>query len=208
MKSAGLLTFVVSALAAVSAWSAEIDELALLLAGTFDSRLTDASQPAQPRFVDRRIRLDLPTLGQHVFYQQINQNEKLDVYRQRILILEVSDASDQIEQRSYALKDAQRFIDANAVAFTTLGAGDLHEFMADGCEQIWTKTSDGFRGYVSPATCQIVSKRTGKLRSIESESRLTRTTLALVERGFDTETGEQLFGTPPGESLLLGRRRD
>ncbi len=30
-------------------------------------------------------------------------------------------------------------------------------------------------------------------------------TLACVERGFDTETGEQLFGTPPGESLLLGR---
>ena len=81
----------------------------------------------------------------------------------------------------------------------------LEVFMPDGCEQVWTRTAEGFRGYVDPTRCEITSSRTGKQRQIESENLLTQDSISLVERGYDPETGEQLFGSPQGESLLLGR---
>ncbi|MGI9233623.1 MAG: chromophore lyase CpcT/CpeT [Woeseiaceae bacterium] len=212
MKPVGILWVVAAAFAVCPAWCSDIDKLAEMLAGTFDSRLVVSNQSDRQsdnnRFVDHRIRLTLPALGPYVFYQQINQHADLEVYRQRVLVLQVSETTGQIEQRSFSLRDALRFVDADAEAFVSIGTADLNDFMAEGCEQVWTKMPDGYRGYVDPDTCTIVSKRTGKLRSIESESRLTKDALALAERGFDAETGEQLFGTSPGAFLKLGRRAD
>lgn len=216
MKPVGILCLIASAFTGSAAWCSDIDELAEMLAGSFDSRLVSPDQSAdqiddqsdEERFVDRRIRLTLPTLGPYVFYQQINQHEDLEVYRQRVLVLQVSETTGQIEQRAFSLRDAARFVDADAEAFEAIGTADLHDFMAEGCEQVWTKMPGGYRGYVDPNTCKIISKRTGKLRSIESESHLTRDALALAERGFDAQSGEQLFGTSPGAFLRLGRRPD
>lgn len=208
MKPIGILCLIASTFAACPAWCSDIDELAGMLAGTFDSRLASPDQSADERFIDRRIRLALPTFGDYVFYQQINQHEDLEVYRQRVLVLQVSSETGQIEQRAYSLRDAAKFVDADAEAFDAIDSADLNDFMAKGCAQVWTKMPDGYRGYVDPDTCRIISKRTGKLRSIESESRLTVDSLALAERGFDAETGEQLFGTLPGAFLRLGRRDD
>ncbi|MGI9239120.1 MAG: chromophore lyase CpcT/CpeT [Woeseiaceae bacterium] len=220
MRPAAILWLVAAAFVAPPAWCNDIDELAEMLTGTFDSRLASLDQIAdhsddhsddqsdEQRFVDRRIRLTLPALGPYVFYQQINQHEDLEVYRQRVLVLRISETTGRIEQRAFSLRDAPRFVDADAGAFETIGSADLDDFMADGCEQVWTKMSGGYRGYVDPDTCTIISKRTGKLRSIESESLLTKDALALAERGFDAETGEQLFGTLPGAFLRLGRRAE
>ena len=77
--------------------------------------------------------------------------------------------------------------------------------MPNGCKQTFKPTDDGFHGLVDPAKCVITSSRTGKLRGIGAESLLTETTLKLAERGFDADTGEQLFGTKPGDYIELQR---
>ena len=58
---------------------------------------------------------------------------------------------------------------------------------------------------VNPATCIITSSRTGKLRAIGAESIVGENGLQQAERGFDPETGEQLFGTAQGEYYMLKR---
>lgn len=203
---AGLI--VGAALAVSPAWSeSDIERLSTLLAGTFDTHVLDPDLPPEQRFVDKRLRLNAPQLGDYVFYQQINQHENLQLYRQRILILSVPSGSDQIQQQAFSLRDADWYVDADASVFAALRMDDLEDALAHGCAQVWTRTATGFRGYVDPQRCRIVSSRTGKTRLIESENRLTAATLSVVERGFDAETGEQLFGTPPGESVMLGRLR-
>ncbi len=182
----------------------ELEQLATLIEGTFDSHLANPEQPLEQRLVDRRIRLNNSELGDVVFYQQINHREDLSVYRQRILV--VSEVGGELLQHAYALLEAGKFVDAGVDAFTTLNERDLDAFMPDGCEQVWTRTADGFRGYVDPERCQIISSRSGLAREIEAENILTHDSASLVERGYDAETGEQLFGSPQGESFLLRRR--
>lgn len=182
---------------------ADIDRLAELIEGHFDTHSINPELPTEQRLVDKRIRLDLPNLGSHVFYQQINHRVGLEVYRQRLLVL--TDSSGYLEQRAYALREPEWYVDADARVFDTITFEDLDEFMPIGCEQIWTRTDDGFRGYVDPDRCQIISSRTGKARRIEAESHVSRDRLLLAERGYDAETREQVFGSSQGEYQTLGR---
>jgi len=205
MTSIRILLLIASTLAVFPAWAGDIEDLADLLAGTFDSELIEPDQPDEQRLVDRRIRLDLPNLGAHVFYQQINHREGLTVYRQRLLVL--TDASGRLEQRAYALREPEWYVDANASSFERMTTEDLEEILPHGCEQVWTRTDDGFRGYVDPDQCQVISSRTGKARRIEAESHLSRDRLLLAERGYDADSREQLFGSAPNEFRILGRRQ-
>ena len=177
--------------------ASQIEELAALQTGTFDSQGGD-------RLVDRRIRIDAPSLGDIVFYQQLNHRQELSVYRQRILVLYES-AGGELVQAAYSLTDPERFVDATADSFRGLSEDALTRTMPEGCLQVFTPTENGYRSYVDPATCVVTSSRTGKLRRIEAESILTRDTLRLAERGYDADSGEQLFGTEPGGYLLLRR---
>ena len=182
----------------------DVYELATLLEGSFDSHYENSDLPASERMIDSRIRLDIPRLGEFVFYQQINQKAGLDVYRQRILVLVNTDSG--IQQHAYKLTQPDRFIGAVSQDFASLTDDDLDLFMPDGCELTWTRTASGFRGYVDPKQCVIISSRTGKPRRIESETILTAELEALAERGFDADSGKLLFGSAPGEMLTLRRR--
>lgn len=193
-----------SLMASAASGDSEIDDLAGLMDGKFDTQASAVELEPDARFVDQRRRVAAPQFGDYVFYQQINHREDLAVYRQRLLVLEVS-ATGRIEQRAYAFKEPEWYVDAGAEAFGSIALDDVEAFMPDGCEQVWTRTEEGFRGYVDPKRCEITSSRTGKQRQIESENVLTESSISLVERGYDPETGEQLFGSPQGESILLGR---
>lgn len=180
-----------------------IDRLALMLEGHWDTHAGPTDLPLEQRFVDRRVRIDAPEIGARVFYQQLNQRADLTLYRQRILVF-AEDEHGQPVNRSYALADPQAHVDATAESLAGLTPDALLDSMAAGCEQRWTATTTGFRGYVNPATCVVISSRTGLPRAIESVNILSVDTLQLVERGYD-EQGKQLFGTPAGETLLLYR---
>ena len=188
-----------------------LSRLAEAMAGRFDTQCQCANGSASPgeRFVDWRQRIDAPALGDYVFYQQLNRGDKLTLYRQRILVLRQRPDSDRVEQVTYALREAERYVDGGAsdAVFDDLGTDRLEPVFDDGCEQVWTATGSGFIGYVNPETCRIVSKRTGKPRRIEARTTIGLDGLSLVERGYDDD-GNQLFGTPPGESLSLWRVDD
>ncbi len=185
-----------------------IDELASMMQGRFETRAV--AQPTgdltDQRMIDSRQRIKLPELGEHVFYLQLNTGEELSLYRQRILTLQAGPQPQTIEQRAYTIANPQRFEDAlpNDNRFATLEITDLKPMFRTGCAQIWKRTRTGFRGYVNPKTCRIMSSRTGKPRRIEAETVLTPTEIRLVERGY-SDGMKQLFGTPQGSSTVLYR---
>ena len=110
---AGLV--VCATIAALPAWSdSNIADLANLLTGTFDSHAFDPGLSPEQRFVDKRLRLDTPNIGDYVFYQQINERSNLQLYRQRILVLTVSTGSNRIQQRAFKLRDAEWYVDAES----------------------------------------------------------------------------------------------
>lgn len=183
----------------------KLERLAMAMTGYWDSHLGPTQLPLERRFSDRRVRINAPALGKYVFYQQLNQRESLELYRQRILVLETG-TQGQLVQRSYALANPHQYVDGAPSNFNHLQAGDLKPPVADGCETYWQETANGFTGRVDPGRCIVMSLRTGRPRGIESINILQGDTLQLVERGFD-EQGQQVFGTPKGETLTLFRAR-
>lgn len=186
----------------------QLEDLAGMMQGRFDSHPpgTDVATPVEQRIVDSRQRLDAPELGDAVFYLQLNQGADLKLYRQRILVLSVDPENGAITQKAYTLREPEKFIDARSgdAILEGLSESDIEPMFREGCGQRWTADGDAFRGYTDPATCRIISSRTGKPRRIEAVNLLTVDSLALVERGYD-DNMNQLFGTPPGESTALVR---
>ncbi len=193
---------------ASAADQAMLDSLADLMAGRFDNQAAiSAGEVQEDDFLsDWRQRIDAPGLGDTVFYLQLNDGADRGLYRQRILVLSIDSATDSIKQVAYTLKSAEQFIDAMSTSdvFRDLGPDDVERMFDDGCAQHWTRTQNGFSGHVDPATCRIISSRTGKPRRIEALTVITATTLDLAERGFDDD-GNQLFGSAEGETTRLTR---
>lgn len=181
----------------LQAVDSRVEALAALMAGEYQIRNEDVIM------TDRRTRIDAPALGDVVFYLEVRLGEALDVYRQRLLVLEGE--GDEIIQRAYSLVEPGRWAGAGADDFQGVGRDVVAPTLPEGCEQRWTKTDRGFRGYTDPARCVIVSSRTGKPRRIEAESLLSASGLSQAERGFD-EDGRQLFGTEPGGAYWLARQ--
>ncbi len=190
---------------AAAADTSNLDRLADLMHGTFDTHASNADSKPETHLVDRRVRIDLPLLGDYVFYSQINEGEEQTVYRQRILALEAADDG-RIVQSAYSLKNPDQFVDAGPGDFTEVSKADLVASLPDGCERVYELRGAEFYGRVDPRNCIITSSRTGKLRAIEAESILSESSLKQAERGFDAETGEKLFGTEEGEFYELFRR--
>jgi hypothetical protein len=185
-----------------------IDELASMMQGRYETHAVTQSiaNPIDQRMVDSRQRIGNPEIGKHVFYLQVNTGESLSLYRQRVLTLHADPEGRTVEQRAYTIVNAERFEDAlrGDGQLAKIEKTDLKPMFRTGCEQIWTRTKNGFRGYVSPKTCRIISRRTGKPRRIEAETVLTPSELRLVERGYD-DSMQQLFGTPQGSATVLYR---
>jgi len=182
-----------------------LDDLAALMQGSFDSHSpgTTTHVPIDERIIDSRQRIVAPQIGALVVYLQLNRGANLDLYRQRILVLNAG-ADGTLSQQAFTLSEPEKFVDAKSGddVLRNLSRGDLEPLLTAGCEQIWSRADAGFAGYVDPDQCVIISSRTGKPRRIEAESLLTADSLALAERGFD-EDFNQLFGTPPGQHAVL-----
>ncbi len=195
----------------VAATPSSADELATLaqvMDGRFAARADSLGQDTQPedQFIDWRQRIKAPSLGNYVFYQQLNQGPDLELYRQRIFVIKRNPDTGEIEQQTLRLQNPQDYVDARASdeAFAGFSARDVEPYFAAGCIQIWTPAGESFRGYLDPDDCRIISSRTGKVRLIEAENLLATDSLSIAERGFD-ESRQQLFGTPPNELLKLTR---
>ncbi len=106
----------------------ELHTLARMMDGRFAAHAEALGQALQPesQFVDSRQRIKAPSLGNYVFYQQLNQGADLELYRQRIFVLRRNPDTNKIEQQTFRLRQPQRYVDARAgdAAFEGFSAAD------------------------------------------------------------------------------------
>ena len=212
MKGAWVLISIIAL--AVAGCASAVDEsgapknglaeaLASLMTDTFQTAPDDPDNTIR----DHRVRLTSSAFDGVWLYYQLNTGDDWDVYRQRVVELAENDDG-AVLQKTYRLKEPERFIDAwdKPGLLSSMTAEDIEPFFDDGCEQRWTLNAGGeWRGYVDPATCKIFSERRQANISIEAEARLDAETYRQTERGFD-EDGNKLFGTEPGEFIVLYRQ--
>jgi len=182
---------------------ASADALAEMMMGTFKTAPDDPDNTIR----DRRVRITSPDFDGVWLYYQLNTGDEWAVYRQRVV--ELSEGPDGgVIQKTFRLKDPTLYVDAwsDPDLLVEMGADNIEPFFESGCEQVWMQESaDAWRGYVDPETCKIFSERRQANISIEAEARLDGETYRQTERGFD-EDGNKLFGTKPGEFIVLYRQ--
>ncbi|MEO1137279.1 MAG: chromophore lyase CpcT/CpeT, partial [Pseudomonadota bacterium] len=154
---------------------------------------------------DRRVRIESPDFSGVWLYYQLNTGPEKQVYRQRVIELINQDGV--VVQKTYGLKDPDMFVDAwdKPTLLSSMSLSDIEPFFDEGCEQVWRRAQDAWRGAVNRETCRIFSARRQAHIFIEAEARLDETTYKQTERGYD-EDGEKLFGGEPGEFIVLYRK--
>ncbi len=178
--------------------------LSALMTGTFQTAPDDPDNTIR----DRRVPVTSTNLDGVWLYYQLNTGEDWDVYRQRVVELATDGDSGGVVQKTYGLKKPGRFVDAwdNPALLSSITYDDIEPFFDEGCEQRWTLSAeDGWHGYVDPETCKIFSERRQSHISIEAEARLDAEIYRQTERGYD-DAGNKLFGTEPGEFIVLYRQ--
>jgi hypothetical protein len=184
---------------------ADVAALTALLEGRYRT-VHDAHRPDAPQLTDQRQRVEVPALGGHVFYWQLNSGPEQAIYRQRLLQFVAEPDTGYIRQRTWSFVSPERFADRfhDAGLFAAITAADLASDLPEGCDPRWRPAGDRWYGYVDPSRCVIFSERHQEQRHIEAEVELSQEGLRQAERGFAADGG-QLFGTPPGELLSLER---
>jgi len=186
---------------------AHADMVADMLAsmeGTYRSDPAVLADAELPDLLDRRVRVDAPAFGEHVVYWQLNSGPEREVYRQRLLVFTA--AGDEIVQATWSFREPEQFADAFDAPglFADLTEADVEPTLPDGCDQVWSRTDDGWYGRVNPDSCRVWSERRQQWRRIGAEAMVLPDAYLQAERGFDDE-GTQLFGTKPGEMYRLER---
>lgn len=155
---------------------------------------------------DYRVRVQNSALGEFVLYWQIDTGPEQDAYRQRLLVMEIDQDSGLVRQRTWSLREPERFLGQfdRPQLFSDLTADDLFSELPEDCDPLWQPISNGWRGYTDPERCRIFSERHQDWRFIEAEVEVTEEGLRSTERGFDG-AGNQLFGTEPGVFIHLRR---
>ena len=115
----------------------------------------------------------------------------------RLRVLHFKQLGDHLEIENFKVKEAERFNGAarDRQRLQTLTPDDLVEM--PGCELLveWTGTS--FKGVVKPGKhCRVV--RNGKETYLESSFEISETGLISLDRGYDLETNERVWGSVAG----------
>ncbi len=147
-----------------------------------------------------------PQLGDHVYYAQINaEGPSGDVVRQRLHVLEADAEHGVIRQRFFAFSDGELWVDAhrNPSRLQSLDPATLRAYPA-GCEILWRREIDQFRGKIPRGACEVVSPRSGNTLIIVAEMLLAQSEMWHREAG-STEDGKPLFDAHAGIPFQLRR---
>jgi hypothetical protein len=171
--------------------------------GDFDNYAQYASQtPAKDEFshlgLQRRL-VDMPALGEHVIYAQINRRaDPGDVYRQFVQVFS-QDELGQIQSRILRFVEAEQYLDilAQPETFATLAEEDFRPALSPGCEPHWRVEGNAYVSRIDRQHCVIASRRDGKPRHIQSTEFVEATRIRNEESGYLPD-GTQLFGLAEG----------
>ncbi|HNU07438.1 MAG TPA: chromophore lyase CpcT/CpeT [Pyrinomonadaceae bacterium] len=194
------------------------DDMRLFLTW-FDGRFDNFAQTVEEKdskaeFPHERIhsifkRVDLPQIGEYVFYvQQFMDGDETKIYRQRLYVFTISKAEKAIELK------INTFADEKAVMNAHLDPAKLRGLTADkldapkGCEVYWrlNATRDKFEGSMKPGACRVVSKRSGKTLIISDDLFLTKDEIWINDQARD-EQGNYVFGNRSNTHHKLRRAR-
>lgn len=184
-----------------------VESLAALMTDIFETSPDDPDNDIR----DQRVRINAPALDGVWLYYQLNTGAERKLYRQRVISLSAASDGDDgrtVVQRTYILKEPERYVDAwsEPDLLAEMTPEQIEPFFEQGCEQVWRPdNTGGWRGYVDPKTCRIFSERRQSYISIEAEAQLDETAYRQTERGYDRD-GNTLFGTAPGEFIVLYRQ--
>lgn len=182
----------------------ELSELIELYTGDYFS---DADGGAREgRAIYMRVReISPPEDKTHALYSEMRHDgPDGEFYRQ--VILTFDETADRSENRMMAVritdKDAGASLIPNPDAFKN-GDVPTRPALSEDCYTVWSRSEEGFSGYVDPERCVITGKR-GDQRRIEARTVLSADTIGQYEAGFTLE-GERLFGNEEGQLYIWPR---
>lgn len=146
------------------------------------------------RIHHRFVPVDLPAIGEHVFFVLQTLDDDLDkVYRQRIYVIEPDAAEEALRLTIYRMADEARWRDA------WQDPSLLNDLTPDmltatpGCEVYWRYNGDDFDGTMKPGACHFFSQRSGKEIYITDTLRLTDSEIWIGDKAEDAD-GNYVFG--------------
>lgn len=192
--------FLLGCTSAIELRRAELAQLAEWLPGRYDnveqSTAGGAGAGRQESLAMVIVPVYAPALGERVFYsQEMAADDARRVLGQRLLAFEA--AEEGIVQRVYLFEDPLRWRDGhrNPDLFKALVPHDVRPL--GGCELIWKKEDERFRGANDPTHCRAVSRASGGSVSIDSRAELGPDGLAMSDRSYS-----------PDGTLVQGREGD
>jgi len=191
----------------------DLATLTALMTGDFDNRRQFEAQPPakEPQFLLmglQRRAVQVPALGTHVVYAQVNDAaDPARIRRQRLFVL-VPEADGSVVMNSWSFADetAARDILGRLGDLERMPATAFRPSLPPGCDMRWTLVAATWSGRVDPTTCSIRGRRDGAPMKLRSTELLGPDGLRNEEAGF-TSAGEMSFGLPDGVYYEFRRSR-
>jgi len=142
--------------------------------------------------------VELPALGDHVFYVQQHLNDDpAQIYRQRIYSFRPDYEEGAIRLTIHIPNDAAALIDAHLDATKLSDLSPEQTRVLPGCDVFWRRQANHFVGYMEPDACSYVSAESGQRIIFNDDLLLTEDALWISDRAQDEE-GNRVFGHPTG----------
>lgn len=182
----------------------ELQALTRQLQGDYFSAANDGAREGRPIY--QRIRNITPPDGhRHAMYSEMRHDgPEGEIYRQLIYLF------DETPDRTTNTMQALRVADPEAAEKlvsdpSALAEGNVETRspIAEGCFTVWSKTRDGFSGWIDPERC-VITGRSGDQRRIEAMTSISDDAIGQLERGFTLE-GEIVFGSASDDLFIWPR---
>jgi hypothetical protein len=152
-------------------------------------------------------RIDLPAMGEHVFYVEQSANgDPTQVYRQRLYVLRADYARNAIRLDVHTPRDPAplRAAYRDPTVLTALTPTEAQ--LAQGCSVFWRRQGAQFVGADDPGACRIRARDTGRMLMVRNDLVLSEDAIWIRDRASDAR-GRHVFGNRAGVPHELRRVR-
>lgn len=172
----------------------------------FHARNGGEGEPAHVRMHASHKRIDLPNIGDHVFYIQHHINDDpTDVARQRIGVFISEPGMQAIRMKQGFFKDNDRVLNAHLDPSKMEGLTEDDIFFIEGCDIYWRRDADQYVANMGPKECVFGE---GELRRYSVHRwTLSETKLWLVDSSFLISDDSLHVGLPEDQPFRMRRSK-
>lgn len=185
-----------------------LDELATLLAGSYDNLAQSRADAEHPPLRLMIVPVQAPLVGDRVFYvQEMAADDLRRVLAQRLYVLNVIPRKEQAVLTQLDFKEPLRWRDGqnNRDLFRSMLMQDLRA--RPGCDLLWQRDGAGFKAALMGGACRASSRATGETVRVEQRMQLGGETLGLFEQHRDG-AGVIVYGAATDPWYRYVRRAD